>query len=206
MLDCYSCPRSRSRISWLMTILLAMSVIGLLPKSFMMTTASAAESSHAFPLQQFLDLEIEGISLSAPPEKIPAQLEDAGYHQIADGIFIKEAPIPGGRKSTYRIEVEETAELRSITYVRGEMGGRNKSPVEKNRPIPANEVTWVKTLYELVCSRVPEKSKNERACQPLLDWQARFGEGEVLRISDQAGARLDASGASTTLALIYFKK
>lgn len=164
------------------------------------------ESSDSFPLQRFLDLEIEGITLSTLPEDIPVILEAAGYYPMGNATFTKQEALPGGRKSLYRIEVEDTSRQRSITYFRGESGGRNKSPVERNRPIPANEAVWAKAIYELVCVQVPEQVKKARTCQPVADWEIRFGEGVFLNIADNAGAQLDASGASTTLGVTYFKK
>lgn len=94
-------PRQYIRILFLMTVL---------------STISAARGSGFFPLQRFLDLEIEGISLSTLPEDIPVILEAAGYFQSGNSTFIRDTPLPGGRKSIYRIELEDTPEYRSITY------------------------------------------------------------------------------------------
>lgn len=193
-----------TRIPFLLILLLVILTV-LLIKPSAILAATPAQSTDAFPLQRFLDLEIEGISLSTLPEDIPVILEAAGYFQSGNSAFLKEAPLPGGKKSIYRIEFEDTAKLRSITYFRGVSGGRNKSPVEKNQPIPANEAAWAKTLYELVCLNVPEEIKIARACQPSVAWQIRFGEGGLLSLSDKASAQLDASAASTTLGVTYFK-
>lgn len=186
------------------TRLLFFIAILLIPVSAMFA-ASGAGPNDSSQLQRFLNLEIEGISLNTPPENIPTKLEAAGYSQVGETTFIKEAPLAGGRKSIYRIEIENTAKSRSITYFRGESGGRNKSPEIKNRPIPDNEAGWARMLYELVCLNVPDEIKNARACQPLADWRIRFGEGNFLSISDKVGAQLDASGASITLGVTYFK-
>jgi hypothetical protein len=187
--------RQHIRILFLMTVLL----IKLL-------TVSAAKGSDSFPLQRFLDLEIQGISLSTLPEDIPVILEAAGYFQSGNSTFIRDTPLPGGRKSIYRIELEDTPEHRSITYFRGESGGRNKSSVERNRPVPDNEAVWARAIYELVCLHVPDAISKARACQPVVGWEIRFGEGSFLSISDNAGAQVDAAGASTTLGVTYFKK
>ncbi|SFI40210.1 hypothetical protein [Nitrosomonas sp. Nm34] len=168
-----------------------------------------AESSDSFPLQRFLDLEIEGISLSTLPEEVPVILEAAGYLQRRDSMFIKtfvkETPLPGGRSSLYRIELEDTPQHRTITYLREESGGRNKSSVEKNKPIPDNEAAWVKAIYELVCLNVPDRMNKARSCQPLQEQEIRFGEGGFLNISAHAGAQVNASGASTILGITHFK-
>ncbi len=186
-----------SSILFLMTLLL------LRPSTILATTG--AESSDSFPLQRFLDLEIEGISLSTLPEDVPVILEAAGYLQRGNSIFIKETPLPGGRNSLYRIELEDTPKHRSISYFRGESDGRNKSSVEKNRPIPDNEAAWAKAIYELVCLNVLDRINKVRSCQSLHEWEIRFGEGSFLNISANAGAQVDASGASTILGVTYFK-
>ncbi|SFL61750.1 hypothetical protein [Nitrosomonas communis] len=193
--------RQCSSILSLMTLL-------LLPPSTVLATAGA-ESSDSFPLQHFLDLEIEGISLSTLPEDVPVILEAAGYFQRRNSIFIKtfikETPLPGGRNSLYRIELEDTPKHRSITYLREESGGRNKSSVEKNRPIPDNEAAWAKAIYELACLNVPNTINKARSCQPLHEQEIRFCEGGFLNISAHAGAQVNASGASTILGVTYFK-
>lgn len=194
-----------TRIPFLLTRLLVILAV-LLIKPSTIFAASGAESNDTFPLQRFLDLEIESISLSTLPEDIPVILEGAGYSQTGDSTFFREAPIPGGRKSIYRITVEDTAKLRRITYSREEIGGRNKSPAAKNRPVPDNEAIWANALYELVCLHVADEIRIARACQPLADWQIRFGEGSFLSLSDKAGAQLDASGTSTILEVAYFKE
>ncbi|MDV6345116.1 hypothetical protein [Nitrosomonas sp. Is37] len=181
-----------------------MTLLLLKPSTVLATTG--AESSDSFPLQRFLDLEIEGISLSTLPEDIPVILEAAGYFQRENSTFIKQVPLAGGRKLLYLIEVEDTPRHRSITYLRAESSGRNKNLVEKNRPVPDNEAVWAKTIYELVCLQVRDEIKKARACKPLTDWEIRFGEGSFLRISANAGAQVDASGASTTLGITYFKQ
>lgn len=189
--------RQCSSMLFLMTLLL------LKPTTVLATTG--AESSDSFPLQRFLDLEIEGISLSTLPEDIPVILEAAGYFQQRNSTFIKQVPLAGDRKSLYRIEVEDTPRQRRITYFRTERGSRNKSSVEKNRPVPDNEAVWAKAIYELVCLQVRNEIKKVRACKPLAEGEIRFGEGSFLSISDNAGAQVDASGESTTLGVTYFK-
>lgn len=193
-----------SRISFFMTFLFVLLAVSLY-KPTMVQAGTGAESSDTIQLQHFLDLEIEGISLSTLPEDIPVILEAVGYSQTGNSTFIKNTPLPGGRKSIYRIELEDTPQYRSITYFRGESGGRNKSPVVKNKPVPDNEAVWANAFYKLVCLNVPDEIKAERSCQPLVDWQIRFGEGRSLDISDKISAQLDASGASTILGVTYFK-
>ncbi|SDY86442.1 hypothetical protein [Nitrosomonas sp. Nm33] len=187
-----------SSVLFLITLLL------LKPSTVLATTG--AESSESFPLQRFLDLEIEGISLSTLPEDIPVILEAAGYFQRENSTFIKQVPLAGNRKLLYLIEVEDTPRHRSITYLRAESSGRNKNLIEKNRPVPDNEAVWAKAIYELVCLQVRDEIKKARACKPLTDREIRFGEGSFLRISANAGAQVDASGASTTLGITYFKQ
>lgn len=154
-----------------------------------------------------LNLEIEGISLSTPAEKITDILTARGYIQSGEGTtYIKEAPLAGGRKTLYRIEIEETGAQRSVFYFRGESGGRVKSPSIKNRPVPGNETVWARTLYKVICGDVPDKIQQLRACRPLQDWDIGFGQGTLLKISDQLGAQLDASGPSTTASIVRFKQ
>lgn len=190
--------RQCSSMLFLMTLLL------LKPSTVLATTG--AESSDSFPLQRFLDLEIEGISLSTLPEDIPVILEAAGYFQRGNSTFIKQVPLAGGRKLLYRIEVEDTSRHRRITYFRTESGSRNKNSVEKNRPVPVNEAVWAKVIYELVCLQVRDEVKKARACKPLTGWKIRFGEGSFLSISANAGAQVNASSVSTTLGVTYFKQ
>lgn len=185
-------------------ILLLITVLLLKPSTVFAVTGN--ESSDSFPLQRFLDLEIEGISLNTLPEDIPVILEAAGYAQAGNATFIKQTPLAGGRRTLYRIELEDTPGHRRITYYREEGGGRNKSSVEKNKPIPDNEAVWAKAIYELACLQVRDEIKQARACQPVVDWEIRFGEGSFLSISANASAQVDATGTNTMLGVTYFKK
>lgn len=156
-------------------------------------------------LASFLNLDVEGVSLSMSPTEIQAQLQTAGYTQVNHTTFIKEIPLTGGRQSIYRIEIEHTPNHRKLGYFRSESGGRNKSPVTQALPIPEPEAKWVNALYELVCSDIPNEIKISRQCEPVSAASIRFGQGNPLSLSPTITTQLAATAGSVNLSIIYHK-
>jgi len=153
-----------------------------------------------------LSLEIAGISLSTPPDEISGKLAAQGYVQSGERTFLKETPLAGGRKTLYRVEVEDNTTQRSIAYTRTESGGRVKSPMARSRVVPEDEMAWVRTLYTAVCEHVEDKIKQARACRPVEEGDIGFGQGALLKISDQFETALDASGPSTAARIVQHKQ
>lgn len=48
-------------------------------------------------------------------------------------------------------------------------------------------------------------AENSFVHRAVADWQIRFGGGGFLSILDEIGVQLDASGASTTMGVMFFK-
>lgn len=157
-------------------------------------------------LTSFLNLTVEGVSLSMSPTEIQAKLQAMGYAQVSHTTFVKERPLAGGRQVIYRIEIEHTPNSRKLGYFRSESGGRNKSPVTLTLPIPEQEAKWVNALYELVCSDIPSEISVSRQCEPASEVSVRFGQGNPLSLSPTITTQLAASAGSISLNIIYHKQ
>lgn len=157
-------------------------------------------------LTSFLNLSIEGVSLSMSPNEIQAKLQAVGYAQVSQTTFIKEQPLTGGRQVIYRIEIEHTANSHKLGYFRSESGGRNKSPVTQVLPIPEQEAKWANALYELVCSDIPAEIRVSRQCEPVSEASVRFGQGNPLSLSPTITTQLAASAGSVSLSIIYHEQ
>jgi hypothetical protein len=191
-----------AKYHFFLALLLLVTYISLYaPISIASSNKAASSDSSAL-----LNLEIAGVSLNTPPEKVADKLAANGYVQSGETTFLKETPLPGGRKALYRIEVENHASERSITYSRTESGGRVKSPMTRSHDLPEDEQVWTKALYAAVCENVRDETKQSRACKPLQNGTIGFGQGSILEITDQLGAQLDASGPSTAAKIIHSKR
>lgn len=189
---------------FLLILLFALILFTSIQLSSSPAQASVIEAEKSFDYQGFLVTEIEGISLSTPSEMIPLILEKNGYNQTRQATYTKQIQEPGQRKSVYRIEIEDTAMRRQITYFRGKTGGRIKSSAQAE-PIPVDEFTTARAIYKLVCGEASSQTQAARSCLPVTESNIRFGDGNLLEISDNVGIQLSASATSTTITLRYTK-
>lgn len=168
--------------------------------------AIAEQSEELLDHKRLLSYEIAGISLNTPFENIPSILESHGYTQTGNTTYTKQIQVPGQRKSIYRIEVNDTADQRQIIYFRGKSGGRVKSSVKQDKPIPPDEAEMANTLYQFVCTGVTPEIQENRSCEPATDAMIIFGEGEFLNVAKNISAQLSASADTTTIGITYNKK
>ncbi|SFP92244.1 hypothetical protein SAMN05216419_103324 [Nitrosomonas cryotolerans] len=189
---------------FLLIPLFALALLIIIQLSSPPVQASVIEAEKKFDYQGFLVTEVEGISLRTPPEMIPVILEKNSYSQARQATYTKQTQEPGQRKSVYRIEIEDTATHRQITYFRGKTGGRIKSSAQAE-PIPADEFTIARAVYKLVCGEVSSQTQAARSCLPVTESNIRFGDGNLLEISDNVVVQLSASATSTTITLRYTK-
>lgn len=183
---------------------LSLLVVGL--SCYAPSSGAAAPETASNNSPAWLNLEIAGISLSTAPEKISEKLAAQGYVQSGEHTFLKETPLAGGRKTLYRVEVEDNTTQRSITYTRTESGGRVKSPIARSRIIPEDELVWVRPLYAAVCEQVQEAVRQVRACRPPEAGDIGFSQSALVKVSDQVEAMLDASGPNTAAKIIQRKQ
>lgn len=164
---------------------------------FLMTIQgfAAATGSQKHPL---MAIEIAGVSLTTPTDKIVGILQTQGYTQVNSSLFTKSEPAPNGRSTVYRIEIDDTATSRELGYFRSLTGGRNKSPSTRDAAIPETEVAMVRQLYDAVCN-VPEDLQTERKCTPVEPASVVINHGMMLTIDTNYSVLLKASDSSTSL-------
>lgn len=155
--------------------------------------------------QDFLTVEIEGISLSTPYDTIPEILENHGYRQSTSTTYIKRTQATEHRQSIHRIEISNADNLRQISYIREKSGGRIKSPPKVKKPILESEIVMAQEIYRLVCAEVSVQMQAERSCQPASEFSISFNSGDTLQIGNNLEVSLNASAASTTMRLKYSK-
>ena len=83
--------------------------------------AGQHQSAESHPLRQ---IEISGIAIATPSGKISDILEAQGYTRVSGTMYTKQEQLQNQRKTIFRIEVEDTAAFREITYHRSLSGGR----------------------------------------------------------------------------------
>jgi len=152
--------------------LLLLGVTTIIGFSISASQTTGTENNH--PLKT---IEIAGISLNTPPETIAKILQAQDYIPVNETLYTKQEPAQNGRSTVYRVEVEDTATSRQLSYFRSLTGGRNKSPSARDAAIPAAEITTAQQLYDFVCA-VPEALQTERACMPQTPANIIFGHGK----------------------------
>ena len=162
-----------------------------------------ALNSHAIDAgkQQLQAIEIAGISINTSPEVITEILQAQGYKQVNESLYTKQEQVQNGRSAIYRIEIENTATFHQITYFRSLGGGRMKSPIVHDAPVPASEIDMVQQLYHAVCNDIPAEIQKERSCEPLTPANIRFGHGQWIQSDAHFAVLLDATNASTTIGI-----
>ncbi|OQW80663.1 MAG: hypothetical protein E6Q59_10390 [Nitrosomonas sp.] len=156
---------------------------------------AVATGSQKHPLTA---IEIAGVSLTTPAEKIPDILQTQGYTQVNSSLYTKSEPAPNGRSTVYRVEIDDTATSRELGYFRSLTGGRNKSPSSRDAAIPDSEIAMVRQLYDVVCN-VSEDLQSERKCQPPQPASMMINNGMMLTIDANHSVLLKASDSSTSV-------
>ena len=164
-------------------------------------SASQTTGTEKHPLKT---IEIAGISLNTPLETIAKILQAQDYIPVNETLYTKQEPAQNGRSTVYRIEVEDTATSRQLSYFRSLTGGRNKSPSARDAAIPAAEITTAQQLYDFVCA-VPQALQTERACMPQTPANIIFGHGQLITIDAHYSVLLKASDASTSMIIKYIE-
>jgi len=143
-------------------------------------------------------IEIAGVSLTTPAEKIPDILQAQGYTQVNSSLYTKSEPAPNGRSTVYRVEIDDTATSRELGYFRSLTGGRNKSPSSRDATIPDSEIAMVRQLYDAVCN-VSEDLQSERKCAPPQPASMMINHGMMLTVDANHSVLLKASDSSTSV-------
>ena len=164
-------------------------------------SASQTTGTEKHPLKT---IEIAGISLNTPPETIAKILQAQDYIPVNETLYTKQEPAQNGRSTVYRIEVEDTATSRQLSYFRSLTGGRNKSPAARDAAIPAAEIITAQQLYDFVCA-VPQALQMERTCMPQTPANIIFGHGQLIAIDAHYSALLKASDSSTSMVIKYIE-
>ena len=162
-------------------------------------TASQTTSTEKHPLRV---IEIAGISFNTPLETIAEILQTHDYTPVNATLYTKQEPAQNGRSTVYRVEIEDTATSRQLSYFRSLTGGRNKSPSARDAAIPAAEMITAQQLYNFVCA-VPQALQTERACMPQTAANIIFGHGQLIAIDAHYSALLKASDSSTSMIIKY---
>ena len=162
-------------------------------------SASQTTVTEKHPLKS---IEIAGISLNTPLETIAKILKAQDYIPVNETLYTKQEPAQNGRSTVYRVEIEDTATSRQLSYFRSLTGGRNKSPSARDAAIPAAEMTTAQQLHDFVCA-VPEALQTERACMPQTAANIIFGHGQLIAIDAHYSALLKASDSSTSMIIKY---
>lgn len=156
-------------------------------------TAAAGPPGH--PLAE---VEIAGISLDTPADKIAGILQAQDYTQVNPSLYTKSEAAPNGRSTVYRVEVDDTAGSRELSYSRSLTGGRNKSPPSRDAAIPDSEIAMVRQLYDAVCN-VSEDLQSERKCAPPQPASVMINHGMMLTVDANHSVLLKASDSSTSV-------
>ncbi|MER0214989.1 MAG: hypothetical protein DU481_02080 [Nitrosomonas sp.] len=143
-------------------------------------------------------IEIAGVSLATPAEKISDILQVQGYTQVNSSLYTKSEPASNGRSTVYRVEIDDTATSRELGYFRSLTGGRNKSPSSRDATIPDSEIAMVRQLYDAVCN-VSEDLQSERNCQLPQPASVMINHGMMLTVDANHSVLLKASDSSTSV-------
>lgn len=169
-----------------------------------MSTIGNVFNAHASSLENhpLSHIEISGIALTTPTEEVSEILTAQDYSQARSSLFTKQAQLQNNRKTIFRIEVEDTAAYRQISYHRSLSGGRVKT-TGPDKPVPAYEVDMAQQLYQAICEDISEEVKNERLCEPSTKSSISAGNGQWIEIDDRFTVQLNATAANTTIGIKY---
>lgn len=154
------------------------------------------------PKHPLAAIEIAGISLNTPSEKIVGILQAQGYTQVNSSLYTKSEAAANGRSTVYRVEIDDTAGSRELSYARSLTGGRNKSPPSRDAAIPDNEIAMVRQLYDALCN-VEEDLQSERKCAPPQPASVMINHGMMLTVDANYAVLLKASDSSTSVVVTF---
>ena len=169
---------------------------------FILALHSQAASPGKQPLETF---EIAGISISTPTKMIGEILKAQGYTQINESLYTKQEYLQNGRSAIFRIEIDDSATFRQITYFRNLGGGRMKSPAAHDTPVPDSDIDMAQQFYQSICTGISEELRKERACNPYTPAHINFGNGQLILINERYAAVLNATDATTIIGIKYQK-
>ncbi|SFK85028.1 hypothetical protein SAMN05216302_101767 [Nitrosomonas aestuarii] len=152
--------------------------------------------------QPLKHIEISGISIATPAGKIADILIAQGYAQVNNTLFTKQEQLQNNRKTIFRVEIEDTAAFRQISYHRSLSGGRVKTAGDK-QPIPAFENDTAQQLYQLICENTSEETKKTRACETVTTSSINAGHGQFIELDNHFSAQLSATAANTAMGIKY---
>jgi len=145
-------------------------------------------------------IEISGISIATPADNIADILTEQGYRQVNSTLFTKQEQLQNNRKTIFRMEINDTAAFRQISYHRSLSGGRVKT-ASGEKPVPAFENDTAQQLYQVICKNVSKAVKTERFCEPLTTSNISAGHGQLIELDNHFAARLNATAANTSMGI-----
>jgi len=167
-----------------------------------LATAEVAERATGKDHESFKQLEISGITLAMPLETIAKKLTEQGYEAVNSRLFTKRGPMQNNRSTVFRIEIEDDADSRMITYHRSLSGGRVKT-AGGAEPIPEYEVDMAQNFYSLMCENVSEAIIEKRQCEPLSEVSINAGYGQFIEINDHVSVQLNVTAANSAVGIQY---
>lgn len=167
---------------------------------FLTPTIACADQNRNFANHPLYHIEISGISLATPTTSIADILKAQGYDQVRSTMFTKQEQLQNQRKTIFRIEVEDTAAYREITYHRSLSGGRVKSSIEEE-PVPEFEIDTASQLYQIICKNITEEEKTERSCEPFKQSSMIANHGQFIQLDDHFSVQLSATAANTAIGI-----
>lgn len=171
--------------------------------SALLITAGATAGQPANNADDALhNLEISGISLSTPRDKIAEILAAQGYTAVNSRLFTKQGELQNNRRTIFRVEVEDIADKRLITYHRSLTGGRVKTAGDKE-PVPEYEKDTAQQFYRLICDNIPDDTKVGRQCEPLSETSISAGYGRFVPINDQYSLQLNVTAVNSAIGIQY---
>ncbi len=169
----------------------------------MLTSVTATAGQSADNTDDSLkNIEISGISLAMPLDQITGILTAQGYNAVNSRLFTKQGELQNNRRTVFRIEIEDNADSRQISYYRSLSGGRVKT-AGGDKPIPEYEVDMAQQFYPLMCENIPENVMKERQCEPPTAYNITAGNGRFVQINDRYSMQLNVTAANSAIGIRY---
>jgi len=186
-------------------ILLLCMGTGILMGSAALATAGALvgkDHESLKSLNSFKQLEISGVTLAMSLETITENLTQQGYETVNSRLFTKRGPLQNNRTTVFRIEIEDDADSRMITYHRSLTGGRVKTAGDAE-PIVEYEIDMAQQFYTIMCGDVSDEIWEERQCEPLTEVSINAGYGQFVEVSDRVSMQLNVTAANSAVGIKY---
>jgi len=176
-------------------------LLALISALLMSTGVAAGQSAHK-DADPFKHIEISGISLAMPLDQMTEILTAQSYNAVSSRLFTKQGELQNNRRTIFRIEIDDTADSRQITYHRSLSGGRVKT-AGGDEPVPEYEVDMAQQFYRLMCDNIPGDVKEERQCEPPTTFSINAGNGRFVQINDQFSLQLNVTAANSAVGIRY---